>query len=147
MTGFGRERICLYIQHIQAGNTVCSDVTAVTFYVHIASAAEGFIACSGQNHYVDIPALTAVIQGITDFGGCSRGECVAVTRTVDGDFCYSVIEIEKYVLILFDGFPFSCFHYSCLFMYFFCEFTVRAVCPYESILTHSHDRIIHLAYF
>ena len=108
----------LYIQHIQAGNTVCSDVTAVTFYVHIASAAEGFIACSGQNHYVDIPALTAVIQGITDFGGCSRGECVAVTRTVDGDFCYSVI-----------------------------EFTIRTVCPYESILTHSHDRIIHLAYF
>ena len=86
MTGFGRERIVFVHPAHSGGEHRLFRCNRRDLYVHIASAAEGFIACSGQNHYVDIPALTAVIQGITDFGGCSRGECVAVTRTVDGDF-------------------------------------------------------------
>jgi hypothetical protein len=88
----------------------------MTFYVHISPAAEGFVACSGQNHYIDILALAAVIQGVADFRSGGGGERVAVTRTVDGDFRYSVVKVKQNILIFFDGFPFSCFHYSFLFL-------------------------------
>ena len=83
---------------------------------HISPAAEGFVTCSGQNHYIDILALAAVIQGVADFRSGGGGERVAVTRTVDGDFRYSVVKVKKNSLIFFDGFPFSCFPYSFLFL-------------------------------
>ena len=102
MTGLGSDRICfLYVQHIQTGNSICADIAAMPLYVHISPAAEGFVACSGQNHYIDILALAAVIQGVADFRSGGGGERVAVTRTVDGDFRYSVVKSQtEYLDIL-----------------------------------------------
>ena len=99
--------LLLHVEHIEARYTVGAYIASVAFYVHVAARAEGFVAGTGQHHYVDVLTFTAVQQGVAYFGCGGRGEGVAVTRAVDGYLGYSVIIVEKNILVFFDGFPFS----------------------------------------
>ena len=102
-----RADLFLYIQHIQARYTVGSYITSVSFYVHVATGTEGFVAGSGQYHYIDVLTLAAVVQRIADFSRSSWSERIAVAGTIDGNLGYAIIKLEKNILVFFDGFPFS----------------------------------------
>lgn len=62
-----RERadLFLYVKNIQAGNSVGSHVASVSFYVHVASRAESFVACPCQYDDVDVAAIAAVVECVT----------------------------------------------------------------------------------
>ena len=80
--------------------------------MHVASAAEGFVARSGEHDDVDVFAFAAVEQRVADFRGRDGREGVAVARTVDCDAGDAVIEVEQDVVIFLDSSPFSLCH-SC----------------------------------
>ena len=106
-----RTDLLLHIQHIQTGHTVRPNVTSMPFHVHVASATESLVTGARQHHDIDVLALAAVIQRITDFRCGGRRKGITVTRTVNRDFRNPVIKVKQYILILLEGCPFSCFHF------------------------------------
>lgn len=67
MTGLGSDRICFVRPaHSDGELHLCRYSRHAPLRAYLP-AAEGFVACSGQNHYIDILALAAVIQGVADF--------------------------------------------------------------------------------
>ena len=77
----------------------------------VAARAESLVARAGQHHYAHFGSIAAIIKSIENLLVCERTESIVHLRAVDCDFSYSLIEIEKYVGIVFDFSP-DAFHIS-----------------------------------
>ena len=102
--------LLLHVEHVEAGHAVVPHVAAAALDVHVAAAAEGLVARAGENHHAHVGHVAAQAQGVAHFGDRVRGEGVALVRSVDGDFCGAVPELEEDVLIFPNGGPLTFAH-------------------------------------
>ncbi len=97
----------LYVEYIQTGNAVLTDIPAMTFHIHISTGTESGVASSGQDDDTNIRTLPANVKRIAHFGCRGGSEGITVTFAVDSDTGNTIVEIKQDFFIFFYLFPFS----------------------------------------
>ena len=52
----------LQVKYVEAWNTISTDVSAMSLYVHITARAECFVASTSQNDHADVKGFTTVVE-------------------------------------------------------------------------------------
>ena len=102
----------LHVEHIEAWHAIAAHIAPAAFHVHVAPAAEGFVASAGEQHHAYALGLAAPGKGLAHLPRGERGEGVAVARPVDGDLGNAVVFFKQDFLEVevFNLFPFSFCH-------------------------------------
>ena len=106
----------LHVEHRQSGHALVVDIAATPLDVHVATRAEGLVAGTRQQHHPDVLHFAASRKGLTQLQRRLRCKGVAITWSVDGNFCNTVILFEEYLLELPNLFPLS----FCHILLYFC---------------------------
>ena len=88
----------LDIEHVEARHAIGTHVAAAPLDIHVATSAEGDIACAREDYDADILRLAAVAERLAHLPRCERRESIAPTRAVDGDLGDVVELLEKDLL-------------------------------------------------
>ena len=85
----------LHIKHIQPRHAIGAHISATTFHIHIAPATKSLVAGTGKNHHANAARFAAESKSLTHFGGGTRGESIAIARTIDGDFGNAIVFFKQ----------------------------------------------------
>lgn len=111
----------LHIEHAETRYACLVDVAATPLDVHVATRAEGFVACSGQYDYADVLCFATPAERLRQLP-CGLGcKGIAIARTVDGYLCYSIVFFQQDFFKISDVFPFSfAISYMCFYVVTVC---------------------------
>ena len=97
------------LQYVQPRGAVLIAISAATFVMLVAAAAESLVACAGEHDHAHGGGTAAIVHSVEHLGVCLRAESIVHFRSVDGDAGNAVIEIKKDVGVIFDLSPVSHF--------------------------------------